>query len=292
MIIKKFDWISPPITLYFKGEDQHSSIYSGILSIIVNILVIISGFYYALEFINRKSPKAYFYNRYIKDAGIYPVNSSAIFNFIQINDKSINKAIPFDFTIFRAVGLDEVHYDEYMNNPDIILNKNHWVYGYCNNNSDIEGINDLINFDYYEQSACIRKYYDKNKKQYFNTSEEGFRWPVIEKGCSNPNRTYYGIILQRCDKSPNILKSQGPECKNESEVTKDISKVDLKFQIIDHYADVLNYKMPFTKYFYEVTSAITNGLYIINHLNYNPANMITYNGIFFENYIEEWSFFF
>ena len=292
MIIKKLDWISPPITLYFKGEGQHSSIFSGILSIIVYILVLISGVYYTLDFINRKSPKAYFYNKYIKDAGVFPVNSSSMFNFIQINDKSTNKAIPFDFTLFRAVGLDEVLYDEYMNNPDIILNTNHWIYGYCNNKTDTEGINYLMEFEYFEKSACIRKYYDKNKKIYFNTGEEGFRWPVVSKGCSNPDRTYYGIILQRCDESPNILKTQGPDCKNESEITKEISKVDLKFQIIDHYADVLNYKMPFTKYFYEVTSAITNGVYIINHLNFNPANMLTYNGIFFENKIEAWSYYF
>ena len=150
MIIKKLDWISPPITLYFKGEGQHSSIFSGILSIIVYILILILGVYYTLDFINRKSPKAYFYNKYIKDAGAFPVNSSSMFNFIQINEKKTNKVIPFDFTLFRAVGLDEVLYDEYMNNPDIILNSNHWIYGYCNNKTDTEGIDYLIEFDYYE----------------------------------------------------------------------------------------------------------------------------------------------
>ena len=69
MFMKKFDWLSPPITLYFKGENQHGSIFSGILSIICYILVFASGVYYALEFINRQNPKAYFFNRYIVDAG-------------------------------------------------------------------------------------------------------------------------------------------------------------------------------------------------------------------------------
>ena len=196
MFIKKFDWLSPPITLYFKGENQHNSIFSAILSIICYILVSIMGVYYSLEFIHRENPKAYFFNRYIVDAGYFPVNSTSMFNFIQICNQKTNEVIPFDFTIFKAIGLDDVFYDEYMNNPNNLKNINHWIYGYCNNNTDTQGISHLINFDYYEQSACIRKYYDKNKKKYFNTGDPEFRWPVIQKGCSNPNRTYYGIIYK------------------------------------------------------------------------------------------------
>ena len=292
MFIKKFDWLSPPITLYFKGENQHASIISAVLSIICYVLVFASGIYYALGFVNKKNPKAYFFNRYVIDAGYFPVNSSSMFNFIQICDQMTNEAIPFDFTVFRVVGFDDVYSDEYMNNPDILNNKNHWIYGYCNNNSDTEGIGYLVDFKYYEQSACIRKYYDKDKKKYYNTEDPEFKWPIIEKGCSNPDRTYYGIVIQRCDKSPEILKNQGPECLSEEKITNFISKVSLKYQIIDHYADMLNYEMPFTKYFYEVTSAITNGVYIINHLNFNPANMLTHNGFFFDHQVEERSYFF
>ena len=292
MFIKKFDWLSPPITLYFKGENQHASIISAVLSIICYVLVFASGIYYALGFVNKKNPKAYFFNRYVVDAGYFPVNSSSMFNFIQICDQMTNEAIPFDFTVFRVVGFDDVYSDEYMNNPDILNNKNHWIYGYCNNNSDTEGIGYLVDFKYYEQSACIRKYYDKDKKKYYNTEDPEFKWPIIEKGCSNPDRTYYGIVIQRCDKSPEILKNQGPECLSEEKITNFISKVSLKYQIIDHYADMLNYEMPFTKYFYEVTSAITNGVYIINHLNFNPANMLTHNGFFFDHQVEERSYFF
>ena len=290
MFIKKLDWLSPPITLYFKGENQHNSIFSAILSIICYILVSIMGVYYSLEFIHRENPKAYFFNRYIVDAGYFPVNSTSMFNFIQICNQRTNEVIPFDFTIFKAIGLDDVFYDEYMNNPNNLKNINHWIYGYCNNNTDTQGISHLINFDYYEQSACIRKYYDKNKKKYFNTGDPEFRWPVIQKGCSNPNRTYYGIIIQRCDKSPDILKNQS--CKSEEEISDYINKVSLKFQLIDYYADMLNYEMPFTKFFYEVTSAITNGIFIINHLNFNPANMLTHNGFIFDKRVEEHSYFF
>ena len=292
MFLKKLDMLSPPITLYFKEEAQHSSIFSGILSVIAYLLVFAAGVYYALEYINKESPKAYFFNRYIEDAGTFPVNASSMFNFIQIADTRTNDEIPFDFSIFRAVGFDDVYSEEYMNNPKIILEKDHWVYGYCNNDSDTKGIGYLIDFKNYDKSACIRKYYNKNEKKYYNTDEKGFRWPIIKKGCSNPNRTYYGIVIQRCDQASDLLKSQGEKCKSEDEITEYLTKVSLKYQLIDHYADMLNYKMPFTKYFYEVTSAITNGIYIINHLNFNPANMLTHNGIFFDNQIQERSYFF
>ena len=291
MFLRKLDNLSPPITLYFKEENQHSSVFSGILTFIVYVIVFIFGVYYALEFINKESPKAYFFNRYIEDAGTFPLNSSSMFNFIQIADTRTNDVIPFDFSVFRVVGFDDVYYEEYMKNPNILEEKDHWVYDFCNNNSDTKGIGYLIDFKYYEQSACMRKYYNKNTKKYYNTDEEGFRWPVLEKGCSNPNRTYYGIIMQRCDTAPEFLKSQGTKCKHEKEITEYLNGVSLVYQLIDHYADMLNYKMPFTKYFYEVTSAITNGMYIINHLNFNPASMLTHNGIFFDNQISELSYF-
>ena len=293
MFLKKLDWLSPPITLYFKGEGSHVSIYSGILSLVAYIIVVVATFYYALGFINRQDPKAYFFNRYIEDAGTFPVNATQMFNFIQVSNPQTNLKVPLDFSAFRIVGFDDAYSDDYMNNPEIVRTKNHWVYGNCNNSTDTEGIGHLVTQDFYEQSACIRKYYDVEKHKYFKTGEDGFRWPVILKGCSHPERTYYGIIMQRCDKASEFLTENGePTCKTSSEINNVEDSVSFNFQIIDHYADMLNYEMPFTKYFYEVTSAITHNNFIIQHLNFNPANMITHNGYFFDNQVEEKAYFF
>ena len=295
MFLKKFDWISPPITLFFKGEASHVSIYSGLLSIVAYIIVVAAIIFYALNFINRESPKAYFFTRYVDDAGTFPVNSTQMFHFIQVSDPATNQKVPLDFASFRIVGFDDAYSDNYMKDPgpSIVKTKNHWVYGNCNNNSDTEGISYLIDQKYYEQSGCIRKYYDADKKKYFETGEEGFRWPVILKGCSNPDRTYYGIIIQRCDEANEFLQENGgPPCKESSEIDKVISSISFNFQIIDHYADMLNYEMPFTKYFYEVTSAIDDGIFRIQHMNFNPATMLTHNGFFFENQVIEHSYFF
>ena len=238
MLFRKLDMLSPYITLYFKGGKKHSSNFSAILSIIAYVIVLAAAIYYIIDFINKNDPKAYFFNRYIEDAGNFPLNSSSMFNFIQLYDINSNEALPFDYSKIRVFGFDEVEYSEYMENPDIILNENHWIYGYCNNNSDTEGISYLIDFKNYEKSSCIRKYYDKNTKQYYNTGEEGFRWPVLEKGCSHPERTYYGIIMQRCDKVSESIKSQDIECSSEQEITDYINKISLDFEIIDNYPEV------------------------------------------------------
>ena len=292
LYIKKFDMLSPPITLYFKGEDQHHSIFSAILSIIAYVLVVAAAIYYFLGFINKDNPKAYFFTRYIEDAGHFPVNSSSMFNYLQFIDKYDNTKLGFDFSVLRAVGVNSVYYEQYMNDPEVIANENHWVYGPCNDNTDVKGIEDLIDPYVYQNAACIREYYNKEENKYYKTGEKGFEWPVVEHGCSNPKSTFYGIIIQRCDQAPNSLRRSSVACKSEHDISEAISKLSFKYQIIDHYADVLNYNKPFTKYFYEVASAVQDGIYIINHLNFNPADMLTHNGIFFDNQIKEHSYFF
>ena len=292
MFLKKFDALSPSIGLYYNEEKQHSSVFSGVLSIIVFAVIVMSEIYH-VSFIGRKLPKTYFFNKNIEDAGNFPVNASSMFNFIQLVNRDSNEEIEFDFSYLSVLGFDDVYSNQYIKSDFNIDNQDHyWIYGYCNNNSDTEGISNLINFKYFEKSACIRKYYEKKQNRYFETGEEGFRWPIIEKGCSHPKRTYYGIIIQKCTKSNLYSKGQGPECKTETQITNFIKQVSLKYQLMDHYADMLNYEKPFTKFFQTITGDITEGTYASHNLNFNPANLYSYDGYFFENKVEETSYFY
>ena len=54
MFLKKLDFLSPNITFYNKGNLSHSSIVSGILSIISIIIIIFFGADYLLDMILKK----------------------------------------------------------------------------------------------------------------------------------------------------------------------------------------------------------------------------------------------
>ena len=290
--IKKFDVISPSITLHYKEESQHTSVFSGLLSMIVFALVFTAEIYYFLSFVERLHPKAYFFNRYIEDAGIFPVNASSMFHFIQVVNTETNKVKKFEFEKLRVVGFNTVFSDKYMNDPAKARGQNYWTYDVCNNETDTEGIGDLINVEDFDEAICIRYYHDENG--FHKTGTDGFKWPVIEKGCSNPERTFYGIIIQRCDnfgESPNLeLPDNYHACSGGTQISSYINEISLKYQLITHNADLLNYDKPFTSLFQEVTGGIKDDIYSVHNLNYNPSKMLSYNGYFFENITEENSF--
>jgi hypothetical protein len=84
MFIKRLDFISPPVTIYYQGYLSHSSIISGIISIISIAFIFALAFYFSLDIIKRKDPNVFSYNNFIEDAGIFPINSSGFFHFISM----------------------------------------------------------------------------------------------------------------------------------------------------------------------------------------------------------------
>ena len=290
MIFRKMDMISPPITIFYKGDSSHSSVFSGILTFIVYLLCFGFGIQYAIKFFSHTNPKVYNYNRYVEDAGEFPLNSSQIFNFIQIYDTSKNLPDPIDFDSVRIIGIQEA-IDLYAENNDLTT-YNHWIYGPCNNSTDTQGISELINFDYFTESACIRYYYNKDDKKYYNTDDNKFIWPNLLHGCSHPNRTFYGIILEKCRNDTLRLLSNGKYCKTKELINKYIKRSSVNFQLIDNYADVLNYEKPFLKYFYGISNGLFDESYTTNHLNFNPVTLITNDALFMDIRKETVSYYF
>ena len=172
------------------------------------------AFYFSLDIIKRKDPNVFSYNNFIEDAGIFPINSSGFFHFISMgtlpNYFEINGV---NFTDFRIIGFEEIS-ESYINDRNL-YGRNHWLYGQCNNKTDTEGIGYLIDYPFFEKSACIRKYYSTEDQQYYDTGESKFRWPEITHGTFHKNYKIYSIVIEKCQEdSLNIILGEGQKCRN------------------------------------------------------------------------------
>ena len=287
MFIKELDFLSPSITIYHKGELSHSSWMSGILSLLQIIAVFLCGIYYSLDLIKHREPKAYYYTRFVEDAGFFPVNCSSLFHFISI---SIRKEdiieSDFDFLSFRIIGMD-TYYSNYLDDPNI-TNIDHWLYGNCDNSSVNNVIQSIIkskNFNNYEKYACLSQFYDSKLKKYYHTGEDNFRWPNVSHGLANPKGNYYSVFIEKC--SDNILEQvfgKGKyKCKTKEEMKNIMDGIHgFHFNFVNQDIDILNYKEPNKKYIFTIENTIDEDNLSINHINLNPVLVTTFDGLVFE----------
>jgi len=194
MSFKELDFLSPKISLYYNGSLYHSSLISVLLSYISLIIIVFYSICYSLDLIQRKNPDVYYLNRYVEDAGEFPLNSSSLFHFISMGNITFNFH-GFDFRSFRIIGLNEYHENLDNNN---IKKVDHWLYGLCDENAS-KGINDLIGVEGYKECACIKKYYNSLKKEYYDVTDINFKWPMLSHGTFNSNRNIYHIIIDKCN---------------------------------------------------------------------------------------------
>ena len=284
MFIKKFDYLSPPITFYYQGAHSHTSIISGILSIISAIIIIISAGYYLYELIKRKDVNAFYFKSFIEDSGTYPINASSFFHFISLGESytGFDWYEGVNFTEYRIIGL-ETNLDKYLNNRNI-FHFNHWLYGICNNKSDTEGISNLINYKYFSKSACIRKYYDSSEQKYYDIGNSKFKWPVLSHGTFHDNNQFYTIIVENCkEETINLILGGNQKCIYNPLIELRTSY----FYFINHYVDVLNYKNPYSKFMDRIENAINKHEYYSNNLNICPSVVRTHNGYIFDNINED-----
>ena len=272
MYFRYLDYLSPPITFYHEGYLSHSSFISIILSIISFVIIISLSVYFSLDIINRQNPTAFYFNRYIEDAGVFPVNASSFFHFLSIAQNiTDNTDKGIDFRAYRIIGFD-FYFDNYLKDKNL-SNYNHWLYGICNNETDIEGISHLINYKFFKNSACIRKYFSSKSQKYYDTNDPNFKWPVIAHGTYNPKAIYYTIILERCKQNTlNLILGSEYNCRNDSEMDVLFSNIGATHLFyIDNYIDILNYQSANIKYVYSIENGLHKTDYSVNHLNINPS---------------------
>ena len=286
MFIKYLDYLSPPITIYYKGGLTHPSIISGILSIISVLIIINLGVYFSLGLIKRINPNAFYYNSYMPNAGIYEFNSSSLFHFINIMrvKRGTFSFQNIDFTEINIIGI-EITFESYMealNSGNLSL-FNHWIYGNCHKDIHGKGVEKLITYEFFEQSLCINRYYNGDEQKYYDIGDVNFKYPSIAYGTYNEKNKIYNIIAHKChSKLVGRILGDNSQCKNNVDI-EDIYALNqtniINLYFINNNINVLNYHNPFTKFFYRIEAIIRKGKYTSNDININPVNLKTYDGI-------------
>ena len=287
MLLRKVDMLSPNITLYYKQKNIHSSIISGILTIIAFIFILSFGIFHVIKYVNREYPMAYFFDRYIEDIGTFSLNDSYFFNYIQIIDTITRENIEIDFNKIEIIGVN-ITIDNYIDYGD---NISYWLYGKCDNEINIKDMENLLNKKTFFKYACLKRFYNNKNQKYYEINDNNFEWPTIKYGTSNHNVKFYGVIIKKCLNSTFRINNFGL-CSSKEEINKYLNDAYITFNVIDNYVDILNYKNPVTKFIYEISNAISEDAFIVNNLNFNPGLIRSLDNIFFEQTKEKISYFF
>ena len=280
MFLKKFDYISPEITLFYRGDDRHSSIPSGIISIVFLILILGVTIFVSLDFLLKRNPTAFYYHKYTDDLGVYYLNASNFFHFIAFDFLGEYQLETLDLKSFIIIGhgiSDKVFVLN--NNPNEI---DHYIYELCDK-SDASDFYEFMDDDVknnFRKSFCIRKFYDSKTQTIINSNDKNFKYPYLQHGAKRSDNIIYGIYIQRCK---NISDYNDNNCNDLETIENHLFNLNTySIFFADSIADVNDYKKPIKYIFPKVSNTNNIISYTANHLNFNPLEISSHSGIIFD----------
>ena len=285
MFLDKFDFISPPITLYYFNKERHINPISGCLTLTVYVSILICSLFFFIQFLSKDNPVTFYYNHFQEDVGIYYFNTSGFFHYVTIGSQ------PIDFTSVNVIGIPRF-IPVYTKNNDLSSIDKYYIYGNCNDN-DMKGLQvNEYNKTEFSNSACIRKMYDRKLNKYFNTEDNEFVYPDLRHGASNPNYNLYAVVVELCRNESIFNEHKCKSIENREEYINSISSVSIS--VIDHLVTVEQYKQPIESFYYKISSGVNHisKSFNSNQLNFNPLIVKTDKGILFSSYKEMKSYIF
>ena len=289
MFFRKFDFLSPEICLFYNGQERHSSIFSGILSLFLFIFVLFLIIFLSIDFIYKKNPTAYYYNKYVNDLGVFHLNSSGIFHFIFFIHKNSNLNV-IDNRAISIIGTD-INFNDAISLKDCEMS--HYIYELCNeedvgqlleNENIYKDLKNSINVSY-----CIKKYYNNLTKNIYYQNDSEFIFPYLEHGASQGNNRQYGIIIKKCQ-NDSILNNNS--CYDDEKINEYINN-NLSifiFNFLDTSIDVLNFKNPIQYNLHNIGNSLYNFSFTSNHMNFHPLKIRTNAGVFLDRITEKFTF--
>ena len=280
MFFKKFDFISSEITLFYRGNENHSSIMSGILSIVMGIVIVFLIGYLSIDVIAKQHPTSFYFTKFIEEIDDYPLNSTALLHYVSLYN-SENEQIGIDTKAIYVIGVS-VNDGTFTSDNDI-SKYSHWIYDSCEE-SDLGTFKDTYTNEQLSNlfgSLCINRYYDKDTNSVINKNDANFIYPTLAHGASQHNNFEYGLYYQRCQNNSVI---NGNNCYSKSQQDNYISGViGYEIYFIDHSIDVEQYNNPIGYAVHRITSELNANSFVLNHLNFHPVVVRTNDGLFFDN---------
>ena len=197
MFFKQFDLISPDITLYFKGQEKHSSIISGIISLLIIILGSSLGIIVAGDFFFKKNPSTYQNEKTVLDSGILYLSHNYFIHLLEI-EESINRINYFyDNKLLSIIGIESNKSISYSSLS--IEEIDHWIYERCDeydfSNKYLFKNVEILNYSNY---ICIKKLFNATLNKTINQNDTQFRYPQIKHGEENELNSMYHIGIFKC----------------------------------------------------------------------------------------------
>ena len=253
---------------------MHSSIYSGVLSILSYFAILFFLCYFSIDVIYKKNPTSYFYKSFIPDAGYLYLNYS-MFHFVQLLDT--RDKVRMDERAWMIFGANR-YIDPFLGEFNISLTS-HWNYELCND-KDIQEFKEANDDPNYNMSWCIRGFYNATTKKYIKQNEPGYRYPFIAHGTGSKTlfNIGYGIFAAKCQNT-----SYRTNCYSLREIDKEFENIlRIKVGIVDYNYDVTQYKKPGVPYFLDIKNHLPGETITMNNLNFNPVYVETDDGLVFQ----------
>ena len=278
MILNKFDFISPQITLYYRKQERHVNPFSGCLTLTVYISILICSLMFIVQFISKSEPIIFFYKYYQDDVGFYYFNTSDFFHYVTLGSNVI------DYSSINIIGVPKF-IQSYTQDNTLSLLDTYYIYGQCKE-KDLKGLN-INNFnesDFSTNGACIRKMYDKKQNKILTTEDEDFFYPDLRHGASNPNYNLYAVIIELCRNESEFNDNKCKPTEQINAYTSTLTSVSL--YVVDHIVNVEDYNQPIISFLNKISSGTITNSFNSNQLNFNPLIVKTDHGVLFSSYKE------
>ena len=296
MSLSSIDLISPKITLYYKGRNSHISLLGGFFSLCLLCLILLIIFYYIWYiFINPKILSSFSYEQNTTEKIFQSISYSGINHFIQLYSHTDNGWFGDLDNKNILIYSIKVNKTSSFNSLDINLsNRDHWLYDKCEKIFEINKnlFSDISNnIPNYSKSICLRFYYNSKKKQYYEIGFDGYVPPNLETNEIYEKKSVYKIIIEKCTNNNFINEKMGNICNNENEINNYLQIYsDIFVFFIDNQIIPVNYKSPFEKYFYSLSSPLNLNSYFQNNVIFSPIKLITDKNVISKKNLEEFSF--